>query len=212
MLGARTVHEWAHLAVDAGWVPRVVGEPEFAARQARFGGARSTSRRLPRCRPRFRSAHGADLAELGRRRASPAAWPRQALPRAHAPTIRPTCWRSAFSIAPRSRPTCATTSARCALSTRRRSSSDAGPVPLSSISTSVSARSPTRGRSSCAAPGSTPTSSRPASSTPRASSALAAAAARDLRVLRGRRVALQRSDALMVSATTMRKRFRSALS
>jgi hypothetical protein len=29
MLGARTVHEWAHLAVEAGWVPRVVTAARF---------------------------------------------------------------------------------------------------------------------------------------------------------------------------------------
>jgi len=36
MLGARTVHEWAHLAVDAGWVPCRDGEAVLAARQARL--------------------------------------------------------------------------------------------------------------------------------------------------------------------------------
>lgn len=30
MLGARTVHEWAHLAVDAGWVPQAVPAPLVA--------------------------------------------------------------------------------------------------------------------------------------------------------------------------------------
>ncbi len=35
MLGARTVHEWAHLAVDAGWVP-CRGESVLAARQAQL--------------------------------------------------------------------------------------------------------------------------------------------------------------------------------
>ena len=29
MLGARTVHEWAHLAVEAGWVPRTVSRDEY---------------------------------------------------------------------------------------------------------------------------------------------------------------------------------------
>ncbi len=36
MLGARTVHEWAHLAVDAGWVPNRAGEAELATRQSRL--------------------------------------------------------------------------------------------------------------------------------------------------------------------------------
>src|SRR5262249_29204812 len=31
MLGARTLHEWAHLAVLAGWVPRSATENEFDA-------------------------------------------------------------------------------------------------------------------------------------------------------------------------------------
>jgi hypothetical protein len=31
MLGARAIHEWAHLAVDAGWVPRAVGPSEWTA-------------------------------------------------------------------------------------------------------------------------------------------------------------------------------------
>ena len=36
MLGARTVHEWAHLAVDAGWVPCAVGADELARRRDRL--------------------------------------------------------------------------------------------------------------------------------------------------------------------------------
>jgi hypothetical protein len=36
MLGARTIHEWAHLAVDAGWVPCGAGDDELAARQSRL--------------------------------------------------------------------------------------------------------------------------------------------------------------------------------
>jgi len=34
MLGARAAHEWAHLAVDAGWVPLTVSETQRAARIA----------------------------------------------------------------------------------------------------------------------------------------------------------------------------------
>lgn len=36
MVGARTVHEWAHLADAAGWVPRVVDPDEWRARRAAF--------------------------------------------------------------------------------------------------------------------------------------------------------------------------------
>jgi hypothetical protein len=39
MLGARTVHEWAHLAVTAGWVPRTVSDERFAALAAALAGA-----------------------------------------------------------------------------------------------------------------------------------------------------------------------------
>jgi hypothetical protein len=36
MLGARTMHEWAHLAVDGGLVPRTVDDAEWRARLDRF--------------------------------------------------------------------------------------------------------------------------------------------------------------------------------
>ncbi len=36
MLGARTVHEWAHVAVDAGWVPCAAGADEVDARRNRL--------------------------------------------------------------------------------------------------------------------------------------------------------------------------------
>jgi len=36
MLAARTAHEWAHLAVDAGWVPRVVDDATWEARVRAF--------------------------------------------------------------------------------------------------------------------------------------------------------------------------------
>ncbi len=36
MLGARTVHEWAHLAAMAGWVPRTVDETRFVKLSAEF--------------------------------------------------------------------------------------------------------------------------------------------------------------------------------
>jgi hypothetical protein len=37
MLGARAMHEWAHLAVDAGWVPARVPADELARRTRRVG-------------------------------------------------------------------------------------------------------------------------------------------------------------------------------
>lgn len=39
MLGARTAHEWAHLAVDAGWVPRTVDDSAWQARRKDLAGA-----------------------------------------------------------------------------------------------------------------------------------------------------------------------------
>jgi hypothetical protein len=63
MLGARTVHEWAHLAVDAGWVPCVVDEAEIATRRRRLAdGLAATIAALPE---RLRAATARDVAELG---------------------------------------------------------------------------------------------------------------------------------------------------
>jgi hypothetical protein len=63
MLGARTVHEWAHLAVDAGWVPCVAGDRELVARQGRLaevlGGVIAA---LP---SGFRTITARDLADIG---------------------------------------------------------------------------------------------------------------------------------------------------
>lgn len=39
MLGARTLHEWGHLAVDAGWVPRSVDDAGWSARRRALAGA-----------------------------------------------------------------------------------------------------------------------------------------------------------------------------
>ena len=47
MVGARTVHEWAHLADDAGWVPRTVVARRRIARCAPRS-PRSSTRRSPR--------------------------------------------------------------------------------------------------------------------------------------------------------------------
>jgi len=38
MLGARCLHEWAHRAVDSGWVPRVVGDEQWRERLAGLAG------------------------------------------------------------------------------------------------------------------------------------------------------------------------------
>jgi hypothetical protein len=38
MLGARTIHEWAHLGVDGGLVPRTVGDAEWRTLLADFAG------------------------------------------------------------------------------------------------------------------------------------------------------------------------------
>jgi hypothetical protein len=63
MLGARTVHEWAHLAVDAGWVPCVVSDSELAARRARLADQLAdTIAALP---PALRTLTAPDLATLG---------------------------------------------------------------------------------------------------------------------------------------------------
>jgi len=69
MLGARTVHEWAHLAVDAGWVPCRVSADELAARRDRLAAALAdVIAALP---PAIRTLTGPDLAALDA--ASPAA-------------------------------------------------------------------------------------------------------------------------------------------
>lgn len=62
MLGARTVHEWAHLAVDAGWVPCSVGADELAARRGRL--AASLARVIATLPLAIRSLTAPDLAAL----------------------------------------------------------------------------------------------------------------------------------------------------
>ncbi len=64
MLGARTIHEWAHLAVDAGWVPRVTSDAAFVERRDRFAGA--FARVLASMPPALRALTNADLSELAR--------------------------------------------------------------------------------------------------------------------------------------------------
>src|SRR5262249_23639845 len=62
MVGARTIHEWAHLAVDAGWVPCALGDAEVDERHARFAAAFSdVIANLP---PAIRTLTAGDLAEL----------------------------------------------------------------------------------------------------------------------------------------------------
>lgn len=63
MLGARTVHEWAHLAVDAGWVPSTVDEGELAARQHRF--AEMLTAVIAAMPSTFRRMTASDLADVG---------------------------------------------------------------------------------------------------------------------------------------------------
>lgn len=62
MLGARTVHEWAHLAVDAGWVPCTVGTDELAARRDRL--AASLAAVIATAPLAIRSLTAPDLAAL----------------------------------------------------------------------------------------------------------------------------------------------------
>ena len=62
MLGARTVHEGAHLAVDAGWVPCTVAPDELAARRDLLAAAfAKVIAALPRA---IRDLTAADLAAL----------------------------------------------------------------------------------------------------------------------------------------------------
>ncbi len=64
MLGARAVHEWAHLAVDAGWVPCVVDARTLASRRAALAAVLDdVVTRLP---PPFRDLTAPDLADVAR--------------------------------------------------------------------------------------------------------------------------------------------------
>lgn len=69
MLAARTVHEWAHLVVDAGWVPLVVGERELADRVAAF--AAELDAVMEAAAAAVRALTAADVAALGARGESP---------------------------------------------------------------------------------------------------------------------------------------------
>jgi len=61
MLAARTVHEWAHLAVDAGWVPLTSGEREYEARVSAL--VRELDATIAAARPAVARATRADLDE-----------------------------------------------------------------------------------------------------------------------------------------------------
>jgi len=62
MLGARTVHEWAHLAVDAGWVPCAVDATELDARRDAL--AEALTRVVAGLSPALRALTRSDLADL----------------------------------------------------------------------------------------------------------------------------------------------------
>ena len=62
MLGARAVHEWAHRAVDAGAVPRVVDDAEYARRSAALAAALAAT--VDGAPPAVRAAAQADLDAL----------------------------------------------------------------------------------------------------------------------------------------------------
>lgn len=64
MLGARTLHEWAHAAVDSGWVPRTVGESAWDELRSDLAQALETIvAGLP---PSVRKSVASDLRELAR--------------------------------------------------------------------------------------------------------------------------------------------------
>lgn len=63
MLGARTAHEWAHLADEAGWVPRTVSDDEWARRERALADALDGTIAAAPAVVRERTA--ADLAAVG---------------------------------------------------------------------------------------------------------------------------------------------------
>jgi hypothetical protein len=64
MVGARTAHEWAHLAEAAGWVPRTVSRDAY--RELRGALAAGLDAAIAAAPAGVRRATAADLAELGR--------------------------------------------------------------------------------------------------------------------------------------------------
>jgi hypothetical protein len=64
MVGARTAHEWAHLADAAGWVPRTASREDYAALRGAL--AAELDAAIAAAPPGVRRATAADLAQLGR--------------------------------------------------------------------------------------------------------------------------------------------------
>ena len=64
MLGARTLHEWAHAAVDSGWVPRTVGESAWD--ELRSDLAQALEKIVAGLPPTVRKSVAPDLRELAR--------------------------------------------------------------------------------------------------------------------------------------------------
>jgi len=62
MLGARTLHEWAHLAGEAGWVPAVVDEAELTSRRGALADALEAA--VAGCAVPLRNQASDDLAEI----------------------------------------------------------------------------------------------------------------------------------------------------
>src|SRR6266853_776146 len=62
MLAARTVHEWAHLVVAAGWVPLVVAEDGLRARVEQF--VAEVDGAVAAASPSVRTLTATDAAEL----------------------------------------------------------------------------------------------------------------------------------------------------
>lgn len=62
MLGARALHEWAHLGAEAGWVPCRAGEEELDRRLAAL--AEALDETVARCPPALRERTAEDLAAI----------------------------------------------------------------------------------------------------------------------------------------------------
>ena len=134
MLGARTAHEWAHLAVAAGWVPRTV-VARASTRALRAALAAALDAAIAAAPAAVRRATAADLARARRASAAPAHALARLTAHPHARLPGQPGRARFLDAAPSARPTCATTSARCAPSTRRRSSGACWSATSSSTST-----------------------------------------------------------------------------
>jgi len=166
MLAARTAHEWAHLAVDAGWVPRIVDDATYDGRVRAL--AEEMERVIAAAPPAVQALTAADRAALAGSGTSVG----EALARivlGRMPDYRPTSSPCASSIRSSARCTSATTSGACVTSIRPHVSGPCSRATCTSTSTSASAPSRIDAATSRAAPGSTATSSRAARSTRRPS-------------------------------------------